>query len=110
MLAITAAALAFATWSGVEPTVLRPSKPGGPKPAESWAFRSRRSRILALSSADRRVRLVTRSRPVSAVHLLVVSQRRVFHKGRGRLTGPRGVRGGGTAPRPPSPPRSPRTP
>jgi hypothetical protein len=37
--------------------------------------------------------------PVSAVHLLVVSQPSVFHKGDGRLSGPRGVRGGGTATR-----------
>jgi hypothetical protein len=39
------------------------------------------------------------ARPVSAVHLLVVSQPGVFHKGHGRLTGPRRVWGGGSAPR-----------
>jgi hypothetical protein len=38
-------------------------------------------------------------RPASAVHLLVVSQPSVFHKGGGRLSGPRGVRGGGSTTR-----------
>src|SRR6516162_8810268 len=55
--AILASALAFATWSGVEPTVLRSARSGGPDLADSWAFRSCRSRIRAPSSTDRRVQL-----------------------------------------------------
>src|SRR6516162_2366105 len=60
--AILASALAFATWSGVEPTVLRSSRSGGPALADSWAFRSCRSRILAPSSADRWAQLDACSR------------------------------------------------
>jgi hypothetical protein len=56
---------AFATWSGVEPTALRSSRSGGPGRADSWSFRSCRSRILASSSADRRVQVDVRSRAPS---------------------------------------------
>ena len=65
MLAILASACACAAWSGVDPAVLRSSRSGGPELADSWAFRSCRSRILASSSAARRAQLAARSRPGS---------------------------------------------
>jgi hypothetical protein len=115
MFAILASACAFATWSGVEPALLRSSRSGGPELADSWEFRSCRSRILAPSSADRRAQPDARSRAGSVPstywlsHTAAHSTKAIgpFHEGwdperpsakdqrhDGRLTGPRGAGGG----------------
>lgn len=78
MLATLASASAFATWSVVEPTLLRSSRSGGPELADSWAFRSCRSRILAPSSADRRAQLEVGTRAVSVPSTYWLSHTRAY--------------------------------
>ena len=95
MLATLASASAFATWSVVEPTLLRSSRSGGPELADSWAFRSCRSRILAVSSADRRAQLEVRTRAGSLPSTYWLSHTRAYStKGQRALFTTTGIRNG----------------